>query len=597
MDYKEYRSKYAEDTPRRAPQQISQKNSKPILYAIIALAVMLCIIIAVLVAGAFSRPDYVARSVTVEAGRSSVEASDFLVDKNHEATFADGAYFDLNTVGEYKVKLVVDGKECSTKLVVIDTKAPEGSVKNISVWQGSELSAEACVSDIKDATAVNVSFKNKPDTSVIGSQNVTVILTDGGGNTKEYTFTLSVVSSSGLLYTHYVSELGEALPAADVFTGKSGVGEYLSDITSISPYAAGIYMLQLSANGGVFDIVLEIKDTKAPTATVTPQNCFNKIPEPSEFVTDIVDSSRVTVSYEKTPDMSSSGRVDVVIVLTDAHGNTTSYSTYFTVLNDSVAPQILKAPDALEVDTGAAIIWRASVEATDDSGEVELSLDASEANLNVPGKYTVYIVAKDPAGNETRKKVTLTVHDGSVTEQMLNDAIKNIEKDLLITSKMNAEEKVYAVFRYVYDSMKYSNTSKHIDWRQEAYTALSGSFTGDCFTYCATSYAILGYLGFDVKIVERAESAKVEGTGTHFWVLINIGTEESPKWYHFDATPQRGPYNLATYLMTNAQLEAYTKWRNDTYKLENYYTYDVDKFPEVSKWQMVSLEIPAKYFE
>ena len=79
MDYKEYRSKYAEDTPRRAPQQISQKNSKPILYAIIALAVMLCIIIAVLVAGAFSRPDYVARSVTVEAGRSSVEASDFLV--------------------------------------------------------------------------------------------------------------------------------------------------------------------------------------------------------------------------------------------------------------------------------------------------------------------------------------------------------------------------------------------------------------------------------------------------------------------------------------------------------------------------------------
>jgi hypothetical protein len=138
------------------------------------------------------------------------------------------------------------------------------------------------------------------------------------------------------------------------------------------------------------------------------------------------------------------------------------------------------------------------------------------------------------------------------------------------------------------------NLVKHT--AQNVAIAVEISCRFNCFTYCATSYAILGYLGFDVRIVERAESAKVEGTGTHFWVLINIGTEESPKWYHFDATPQRGPYNLATYLMTNAQLEAYTKWRNDGEKIENYYTYDVEKFPEVAKQQMVSLEIPAKYF-
>ena len=266
-------------------------------------------------------------------------------------------------------------------------------------------------------------------------------------------------------------------------------------------------------------------------------------------------------------------------------------------MSDTKAPEILKAPDALEVDTGATIIWRASVEATDDSGKVELDLDTTGADLDTPGVYTVEIVARDDAGNETRRKVKLTVHDGSITESMLFDVIKKIEKDLLITSKMNAEEKVYSVFRYVYDNMKYSNTSAHIDWKQEAYVTLNGGFTGDCFTYCATSYAILKYLGFDVHIVERAESAKIEGTGTHFWVLVNIGSEAEPKWYHFDATPQRSPYNLATYLMTDAQLEAYTKWRNDTYKLENYYTYDVEKFPEVSKWQMVSLEIPAKYFD
>ncbi len=596
MDYKDYRSRYTEEAPQQAPNA-APKNAKPVIYAITALALMLCIIVAVLFISLFSRPDYVARSVTVEAGRSSIDANDFLTDKNYTAVFSDGAYYDLSAVGEYKIGLVVDGKECTSKLIVIDTKPPVGAVKDISVWQGSVLEAENCVSDIIDATSVSVSFKNKPDTATLGKREVTVILEDGGGNKTEYSFVLDVVSSAGLLYTHYVSELGDPIPAADVFTGKPGVGEYLSDISSVSPNAAGIYMLQISANGGIFDVVLEISDTTAPTATVTPQVCYNAIPKASDFISNIIDKSRVTVSYETEPNLASSGRIDVNIILIDAHGNKTVYSSYFTVMSDTTPPEILKAPEELEADSGSAVIWRASVEATDDSGSVDLSLDTTGADLNTPGKYTVQIVARDAAGNETRRTVKLTVHDASVTEDMLWSAIGKIEKDLLITSKMTAEEKVYAVFRYVYDNMKYSNTSSHIDWRQEAYTALSGGFTGDCFTYCASSYALLKYLGFDVHIVERAESAKVDGTGTHFWVLVNIGTAESPRWYHFDATPQRAPFNLATYLMTDEQLEAYTKWRNDVYKLENYYTYDVEKFPEVSKWQMVSLEIPAKYFD
>jgi hypothetical protein len=355
-------------------------------------------------------------------------------------------------------------------------------------------------------------------------------------------------------------------------------------------------MLQLLYEGMTYDVVLEIADRTPPSATVTPQTCYNKIPSASDFISNIVDKSRVVVSYETQPSFTASGTVNVNIVLTDAFGNSTVYSTYFTVTNDTEAPVIVTAPDSLESDAGGTIIWRAGVEATDDSGQVELSLDHAAANLDVPGKYTVYIVAKDGAGNETRRAVTLTVHDAGVTEDILNATIAKIEKDLLITSRMNSEEKVYAVFRYVYDTMKYSNTSKHIDWRKEAYEALSGAYTGDCFTYCAVSYAILRYLGFDAHIVERAESAKIEGTGTHFWVLINIGTESNPMWYHFDATPQKAPYNLATYLMTDVQLEAYTKWRNDTNRLENYYTYDKEKFPAVSTWQRVSLEIPAQYF-
>ncbi len=601
MDYKDYRNRYgnapADRNVRARFDEKKAKQAKTVIFAIAVLAILLCAVLVSLAISAFARPDYVARSVTVEAGRSSIAASDFLVDKDHSAEFADDAYFDLSAVGEYKIKLIVDGSACETKLVVVDTNAPAGTVADISVWKGSELRAEDCVSDIKDATAVKVSFKKKPDLDNIGSQDVTVILEDGGGNKTEYSFVLTVVSEHGLLYNHYVSELGQPLPGADVFTGREGVGSYLTDVSGFSTDVIGIYMLQLSCEGSVYDVVLEIADRTPPTATVTPQTCYNKLPEASEFVSNIVDKSRVTVAYETEPSLASSGTVNVNIVLTDAHGNTTVYSTYFTVTSDTVAPEIIKAPDALESDAGSAVIWRASVEATDDSGNVELSLDTTGADLNTPGIYSVVIIARDAAGNEARRTVKLTVHDGSITEDMLWNAVGKIEKDLRITEKMTAEEKIYAVFRYVHDNMKYSNTSTHIDWRSEAYTALSGGFTGDCFTYCSASYAILRYIGYDAYIVERAESAKIEGTGTHFWVLVNIGNAENPKWYHFDATPQRAPFNLATYLMTNAQLEAYTKWRNDTYKLENYYSYDVEKFPEVSKWQIINLEIPAKYFE
>ncbi len=594
MDYKDYRSKYNSEPvreERRAPS-----NGKQIVYAIAALSVLLCIVVAVLLGSAFARPDFVARSVTVEAGRSSITANDFLIDKSHTAEFADGVSYSLSEVGEYKIRLVVDGAVCMTKLIVVDTNAPTATVTNLSVRRGSDLRAENCVSDIMDATEVEVKFKKKPDLNETGSQNVTVILEDGAGNKTEYSFVLTVVDEHGLLYTHYVSELGDDLPSADVFTGREGAGEYLSELSGISKDAAGIYMLQLLYEGTTYDVVLEIADRTPPSATVTPQTCYNKIPAASDFISNIVDKSRVTVAYENEPAFTSSGTVNVNIILTDAFDNTTVYSTYFTVTSDTEAPVIVKAPDSLESDAGGKVIWRAGVEVTDDSGDAELSLDTAGANLDVPGKYTVYIVAKDGAGNETRRAVTLTVHDAGVTEDMLNAAIAKIEKSLKITGKMNSEEKAYAVFRYVYDNMKYSNTSKHIDWRKEAYEALSGAYTGDCFTYCAVSYAILRYLGFDALIVERAESAKIEGTGTHFWVLVNIGSETEPAWYHFDATPQRAPYNLATYLMTNSQLEAYTKWRNATYKLENYYTYDVEKYPEVSKRPLVNLEIPSEYF-
>ena len=110
-----------------------------------------------------------------------------------------------------------------------------------------------------------------------------------------------------------------------------------------------------------------------------------------------------------------------------------------------------------------------------------------------------------------------------------------------------------------------------------------------------------------MKIVERSPEYQALAGGTHFWVLVNIGTAAMPSWYHFDATPQRMPFRFAdpaaplaqiSYLMTDAQIRAYTAWRDD--KSGNaavyYYACDFSKYPESDSNVIVKGNIPDEYY-
>jgi hypothetical protein len=471
----------------------------------------------------------------------------------------------------------------------------------VTIHQGDEVEASAFVENIKDATAVKVEFASKPDTSNLGVQTVKVILTDEGGNKTQYDATLNVVSENELIAHSAICELGQPMPPTTVFTGNGVEAQYLSDVGLIDTTTPGIYMLQLKVGAQIYDVTVEVKDTKAPTATVTPQTSQGKLPLASDFVSEIVDASDVVVKYANAESLPKEplavGRIDVEIVLTDKYGNSTTYKSYINVeFVDTEAPVFTKFPNSLEADAGAtAILWRGKVEATDNSGSVDIYLDSSSADLNNPGKYIVNIVAEDKAGNKTEKSVTLIVKDTSVTDEMLNSVIDDIIENY-VDKEATPSQQVYNVYAYIYENLKYANTAAHDDWRREAYKALTTNFTGDCFTHCAVGYALLDRLGFDVLLVERADQYKIEGTGTHFWVMVNIGTEEHPQWYHFDATPQRAPFHLQTYLMTDAQLRAFTKWRNEEAVLENYYSHDTSLYPASATKILVDLEIPAKYF-
>ncbi len=139
----------------------------------------------------FSNP--VERKVKVEAG-TELKVKDFLKKDKVKAEFVtDVTKVSLDHVGEQEIVLKVKGKERKSRLIVQDTVAPKAKASDAVVDIDGELKAKDLVKDIKDATDVTCSFKEKPDLSKEGTVSATVILKDEGGNTAEVTADVKVI--------------------------------------------------------------------------------------------------------------------------------------------------------------------------------------------------------------------------------------------------------------------------------------------------------------------------------------------------------------------------------------------------------------------
>ena len=571
---------------------------------LLVLLVTAAVLAVILFACSSSVPDYIVSSATVEAG-SSFQATDFIRSGDHSASFSgdfadrfvQNGYAKINQIGQYLVNLTVDGKDYRIKLTVKDTVAPKAAGRTVTVRQGDSLLAKHCVTAITDETNVTCTFKSEPNLSRIGTVNQVVILTDDAGNSTEIPVSICIIAPDKKLTESYTIEAGSAFPTADAMIAFGSTGKYVTDVSTINTNLVGSHSLQLEIDGTVYTTTFQIQDTVAPTAVVLPATIYygGKFPAASTFVTAIADAGPVTASYDIDPGATVTNQTMLRIVLTDQGGNTTYYTTPCTIVHDNVAPQILTYPTAIDADIGASIIFRSSVTATDDSGIVELTLDTANAKLNKAGTYTVYIVATDPAGNETRQETKLILHDNSVTKEMM-DAVCEQVLSKIITEGMTTQQKLYAIYKYVVKNIQYISDSPHDDLRREAYLSLTTRKYGDCFSFCAASYELITYLGYEAQIVRR-DIALSKIYGNHFWVFVNCGTEENPQWYHHDSSPHTKPYDLETYMMTDAQAKAYTNYRAKTSYKKHYYTFDPSLYPASATEIVVELPIPSRYFD
>ena len=168
--------------------------------------------------------------LTFEAGSPLPEAKDFLP-KSEGAERNKAEYVNMgdisidnvsmNVPGDYPVMIQVGDKQFNAWLRVVDTVAPVAQGKDVTLYNPENLKAEDLVEGLQDATEVKATVSPALDVSVSTAQQVTVTLTDVGGNTTQVQCNVTIIADK----------------EAPVITGVANKVVYLGDAVS---YKSGV---------------------------------------------------------------------------------------------------------------------------------------------------------------------------------------------------------------------------------------------------------------------------------------------------------------------------------------------------------------------
>lgn len=497
----------------------------------------------------------------VEAG-VEVKAQDFLTDPTQEAYFTqDSDVVDITVPGAYHMKIKTGYFTHSSVLYITDTIVPKGEPVKVNLELGDRCGADAFVSDIVDATQVEISYVEQPDFDMPGKQSVEVLLTDLGGNQS------TIVSE--LFVSQVVSELtveaGSRPPKLEDFVIEGESSKFLVNISSFDYTVPADKHVKLRVDGEDYEVVMHIVDTVAPEVEVKDIRSFTLLPkEPEDFILSIDDVTEVETDFVKEPDLTYVGEQTVEIRVTDAGGNETVKNAKLTLEKDLEAPVITGVAD-LNVFVGDAVSYKKNVTVTDNCPEgLKLTVDNSAVNLSAEGTYPITYIAKDYAGNETTAEANITVRP-RVYDMYEVYALADEVLARIITPDMSGEQKLEAIYSYNQSHIAYISHSEKDNWVKAAYEGLVDG-RGDCFVYASTAKALLTRAG-----ITNMDIAKIPTRTSHYWNLVNLGDG----WYHFDTTPRTSGHPHIC-MWTEAQLMEYSAAHY------NSHNYDHSLYPEVN---------------
>ena len=151
--------------------------------------------------------------------------------------------------------------------------------------------------------------------------------------------------------------------------------------------------------------------------------------------------------------------------------------------SDTEAPVITGVQDQT-VEVGDAISYKSGVTVTDNvDTDLDVTVDASQVDLEVPGSYTVTYTAVDAAGNEAVPvTATITVVEpdpGAANEEEMMAMAQSV-LDSIVTDDMSQMEQAQAIYDWCHYQISYVDSSDKSSWINGAIQAFE-SRSGDCF--------------------------------------------------------------------------------------------------------------------
>lgn len=247
----------------------------------------------------------VAAEVTVEAGQEAPSLDRFLIAEGTAAFVTAMDTIDYTIPCDHPVTIQVDGETYTSMLHIRDTIPPQVEVHDVEGYALLPRSAEEFVTEVEDVTAVTASFGQEPELGLIGTQEVTLVFTDEGGNVTEKQAKLTLLEDTEPPVIKGAADILVYLGDSVSYKKNVSVTDNCPEGTELTVDAAGV---NLNAEGA-YSVTYTAKDLAGNTTSVTVTLTVRARMYDIEEVNALADAVLARIL---TPDMSELDKVQAI---------------------------------------------------------------------------------------------------------------------------------------------------------------------------------------------------------------------------------------------------------------------------------------------
>lgn len=383
---------------------------------------------------------------------------------NSSGLNASGAVLNVNPSTTTTYNLSVQGSNgsvgtSSQTITVSDTENPVALVQNLTrTLTTASGPVTITASDINNGSTDNCSIASLTivgnstfDCSTVsGTYPVTLLVTDGSGNTSTNISSITIINECNnppVAVCQNLTVGADGVTAiVDASAFNNGSSDPDGDVITYSVSPAGPYAL------GTTNVVLTVSDPAGLTSTCTASITVNDVTAPtmsvknatvyldangngSITVADIDNGSTDNVGIvsnvlsNTSYNCSNLGANSVTLTATDAAGNSSSANATVSVI-DAIAPIAIAQNYSVNLDAnGTASISVADINngSTDNCSVASISLDNTSFNCSNLGANTVTLTVVDGSGNSSTATATVTVNDVTAPTALVKNLVVQLD--------------------------------------------------------------------------------------------------------------------------------------------------------------------------